>query len=58
MFLKEEKKEVSYEALKKFSFFESGEWWVKVHVPIEGVGELKKEKIEVEFKERSFDLRI
>ena len=43
VFQKEQKKEVSYQALTKFSFFESGEWWVKVHVPVEGVGELQTE---------------
>ena len=44
--------------LAKYSYYESGSKWVKVLLDFKDVKNHPKEKINVEFKPRSFTLRI
>ena len=44
--------------LTKYSYYESGKWSVKALIDLKGVQSHPKDKISVEFKKRSFTLKI
>ena len=47
-----------YQEVTKYIFFESGTDWVKIQFELEGLAQLSKEKIEVDFGIRSLEVRI
>lgn len=55
--VKEKEKELHYETLTKYSFLEEGKF-VKVYIPIEGIGQHPDDKIHARFLDRSFEIKI
>ena len=55
--IKEKEKEVQFETLNKYSFLEEGKF-VKVYIPIEGIGAHPDDKIHSRFLDRSFEIKI
>ncbi|KAL4462229.1 hypothetical protein ABPG72_018827 [Tetrahymena utriculariae] len=53
-----EEKKIYYETLKKFSFFESGDWSVKVNIDLPGIQNHDINKIQCRFLENSFELKV
>lgn len=52
-----QKEEVKYTTIGKYTYYESGDY-VKIDLPIGAGADKEKNRIEVEFKERSLVLRV
>lgn len=48
----------NYKTVTKYTFYESGKRWVKVLLEFNNIKEHPKDKIQIEFKQRSFFLKV